>query len=321
MNSSKRPSAILRCARQCSPRLVPLAAVPLLALVACEGDPVDSAGVPVLDAPCDGTGLGPGDHERIQVIDGLERTWNIHIPPSADGTTPLPLVLNLHPFVLGGSDIFHEIWRVESGMEDRGDAEGFIVVHPEGTGSPTAWNAGEACCGEASEDDVDDVGFMLHLIDTVSAETCTDTKRVYSTGMSNGGYLSHRLACEHPDRITAIAPVVGSLSDELACTDGRAVPVLQISGSEDSLSSRAASVAHWVEANGCADEPDVVSNGAATCSTWTGCDDGVETTHCVVEGGGHCWFSDRDGQMSPGCDPVDFVSDQEVWDFFKRWSL
>ncbi|MFT5682874.1 MAG: polyhydroxybutyrate depolymerase [Myxococcota bacterium] len=296
--------------------LLPRLLCVLLPIFACRPDAIDST-VP----PCDGSGLGPGDYERSEIIDGLERTWTVHVPPSTDGTAALPLVLNLHPYVLGGNEVFHEIWRTESGMEPLADLEGFIVVHPEGTGLPAAWNAGEACCGDASADNVDDIGFLLYLIDSVSEETCVDARRIYATGMSNGGYLSHRLACEHPDRVAAIAPVVGSFSSELTCEDGRAMPVLQISGSEDSLESREASVARWAESNECDAVGEPQSSGDATCSTWTGCRDGVDVTHCIVEDGGHCWFSDHEQQMSPGCGPVDFISEQAAWDFFSRWSL
>ena len=273
-------------------------------------------------APCDGSGLGPGDYTRTETIDGLERSWSIHVPPGVDSVTPRPLVFNLHPFVLGGNDIFHEIWRNESGVEPLSDTEGFLVVQPEGTGGPAAWNAGEECCGEPSANGVDDVGFILGLIDRVSAEACVDSRRVYSTGMSNGGYLSHRLACEHPDRIAAIAPVVGSLSAELVCTEGRAVPVLIVSGSEDNLESREASATRWVEMNGCDPTPAVTEGQGpgAICRTWSGCDDGVDVTHCVVQDAGHCWFSDRT-QITPGCGPVDFVSERVAWDFMSRWTL
>lgn len=294
-----------------------LAAAALSACATPGAAPVDDDAT----APCDGSGLAPGDHVRTATIDGLERTWAIHVPPGSDGRTPLALVFNLHPFVLGGDEVLHNIWQNESGMEPLADAEGFVVVHPEGTGAPAAWNAGDACCGDASADDVDDVGFVVGLIDSVSAETCVDPRRVYSTGMSNGGYLSHRLACEHPDRFAAIAPTVGSFSEELACDDRRAVPVLQVSGSEDSLASREASVERWIELDGCDPTPAVSeARGDATCRTWRGCDDGAEVEHCVVEGGGHCWFSDR-SQISPGCGPVDFVTERAAWDFFQRWTL
>ncbi len=296
----------------------PLLLCPLLLALGCTPSKTDTS---VSAPPCDGSGLTAGDHARTQVVDGLERTWSIHLPPGADSTSALPVVLNLHPFVLGGNEVFHELWRTESGLEALADMEGFIVVHPEGTGDPAAWNAGQACCGDASADEVDDVGFLLHLIESVSQETCVDERRVYATGMSNGGYLSHRLACENPDRVAAIAPVVGSLSEELVCADGRAVPVLQISGSEDNLTSRQASVDHWVDANECTGQAQVTENGAATCTTATDCRDGVSVTHCVISEGGHCWFSDHQAQVAPGCDPVDFVSEQEAWDFFSQWAL
>lgn len=302
--------------------MLPSRLLGLTLLAACATPATDApADTDVAVAPCDGSGLAPGDHVRVETIDGLERTWAIHVPPTADGVTPLPLVFNLHPFVLGGNEVFHNIWQNESGVEALADEEGFIVVHPEGTGAPAAWNAGDACCGQASDDEVDDVGFVVGLIDRVSAEACVDTKRVYSTGMSNGGYLSHRLACEHPERFAAIAPNVGSFSDELVCAVGRAVPVLQTSGSEDSLESREAAAQRWVEMNACDPEPAVTeARGDAECRTWRGCDDDAEVTHCVVQDGGHCWFSDRD-QISPGCAPVDFVTERAAWDFFTRWAL
>jgi len=235
----------------------------------------------------------------------------------------LPLVLNLHPFVLGGAELFHNIWRSESGLTVKAEEAGFIVVQPDGTGAPAGWNAGEACCGEASENDVDDVGFIRHIVDLVAEQACIDPKRVYSTGMSNGAYLSHRLGCEAPDLVAAIAPVVGSFSSELSCIQDRPVPVLQISGSEDSLESRSAAVDRWVELNECTGEAvETYSQGTATCETWQSCNEGVEVTHCIVEGGGHCWFSDIDPQASPGCTASDDLVSQDVaWEFMSRWSL
>jgi polyhydroxybutyrate depolymerase len=273
---------------------------------------------------CAGPVLAPGDYTRTQVFDGIERTWTVHVPPLADASTRLPLVVNLHPFVLGGNATFHRIWRLESGLEALADVEGFVVVQPDGTGKPAAWNAGEACCGDASEQQVDDVGFVLALIEWVSAEACIDARRVYATGMSNGGYLSHRLACEAPDRVAAIAPVVGGFSAELLGVAGaRAVPVLQISGSLDNLPNRVEAVARWVASNECNPAPEVTyAKGTATCETWTGCRDGVEVTHCIVDGGGHCWFSDHPFQYTPDCDATeDLVSEHVVWQFLSRWQL
>ena len=283
---------------------------------------------PVVAAPgpggqCANDTLRPGRHLRSMTWEGVDRWYEISVPSTGVGSDSLPVVFNLHPFVLGGNPLFRAVWRHESGLAPLGSSEGFIVVQPDGSGSPTAWNGGDACCGEPSANDVDDVGFIRALLDEVAAETCVDRKRVYATGMSNGGYLSHRLACEASDFIAAIAPVVGSFSSELSCDLTRPVPVLQISGSEDSLQSREASVARWVELNGCVDAPVVTySEGTATCETWSRCEGGVVVEHCVVEGGGHCWFSDINPQASPGCSATDdLISQEAAWDFFRQWSL
>jgi polyhydroxybutyrate depolymerase len=163
----------------------------------------------------------------------------------------------------------------------------------------------------------------MALADEVATMACIDPKRIYSMGMSNGAYLSHRLACEQSSFVAAIGPVVGSLSVELECTLDRAVPVIQISGSEDSLPAREASFETWRDLNGCTDEAEeTYAVGDATCVTHDECDDGVEITHCVMWGGGHCFFSDIEGQWTPGCTPTtDLISPDVLWDFLQRWSL
>ena len=278
-------------------------------------------------APCTPGGLAPGSHAFVTTHDGLERRYRVHVPAGHEGT-PLPLVFNLHPLVLGGglvpdSDLFTRIWTHESGLDDVADVEGFVVVQPDGTGFPASWNAGDDCCSPANANEVDDVGFLRSLLDGVSGRTCVDRSRVYATGMSNGGFLSHRLACEASDWITAIAPVVGSFSDELTCELTRPVPVLQVTGTEDSFASRTASFERWVGLDGCTDAPEVTYQvGNATCVTHDTCDGGVEVGHCVVEGGGHCWFSDIAPQFTPFCGPRDDLDTPEmVWDFLRRWRL
>ena len=272
---------------------------------------------------CPHPGLKPGRHKRTTIWEGVERWYGINVPPASVSGKPLPMVLNLHPFALGGNPLYRRIWRHESGLADVGNAEGFVTVQPDGTGMPASWNGGEECCGEASANEVDDVGFIRHLIDLVAEETCIDRSRVYAAGMSNGGYLSHRLGCEASDVIAAIAPVVGSFSKELTCDLDRRVPVLQISGSEDNLDSRTESVERWLDLNDCTGDPVVTyQKGVATCHTWQTCADGVKVSHCIVEDGGHCWFSDIVPQATPGCRPMDdLVSQEMVWDFVSQWSL
>ena len=290
-------------------------------------DPATAVPAPSADAnaprPSAGCGqtLPAGVNSLSLEFGGETRTHDIYVPASYDADTPVPLLLNLHPLTLGG--LLHGIWTSESGLNPKAEAEGFVLAQPDGTGLPASWNAGQDCCAPASTNAVDDVGYIAALVEEIQDSLCIDTRRVYATGMSNGAYLSHRIACEYPGRLAAIAPVVGSLSTELGCADGRAIPVLQLSGSEDSLASREESVAHWVSANGCDGSTEQsYQQGAVTCTTHRNCDEGVEVTHCVVDGGGHCFYSDAPTQFTPGCGPRDDIVSQElIWEFLSRWRL
>jgi polyhydroxybutyrate depolymerase len=253
---------------------------------------------------------------------GMERTYDLMIPSGYVSTEPMPLLLNLHPFTLGGPWL-HEFWARVSNFNSKGDREGFLVVQPDGTGTPVSWNGGDECCSPPGTD-IDDVDFIAAVIDAVQNQICVDERRVVATGMSNGAYLAYRIACEVPDMLAAIAPVVGSLSTELTCSDGRAVPVLQLSGSEDSLDRRERSVARFLEINGCNDTTEMTyRQGDVTCTTHTACEEEVEVTHCIVEGGGHCFFGDSDFLLSlVGCEVRDDIVSQDlIWEFLSRWRL
>lgn len=274
--------------------------------------------------PSAGCGLGSlsaGTHAFNFVHDGRERFYEVHVPAIYEDQTATPLLLNLHPLVLGGP--LHVIWTNESKHNVKAEEAGFLVLQPDGIGSPSSWNGGDRCCSPANTEGVDDVGFIDALVQHTMDQLCIDERRVYATGMSNGGYLAHRIACEFPDRIAAIAPVVGSLSRELVCADGRGVPVLQLSGGADSLASRQQSVDDWIDVNQCSDATTITSEvGGVTCETHDDCKDGAVVTHCVVEDGGHCSFSDADPQLSPGCAArSDIVSQDLIWDFLSRWRL
>jgi len=137
--------------------------------------------------------------------DNLERSYIIYIPESYTGDDPVPVVLNFHGYTSNAQD--------QMGYGDFrtvADQENFLVVHPQGTIDPssgqTFWNA------QWFLDGVDDIGFVSALIDSLAGEYNIDLSRVYSTGMSNGGFLSHTLACELSDKIAAIASVTGSMT-------------------------------------------------------------------------------------------------------------
>lgn len=256
---------------------------------------------------CSGLMAGAGDSVETIPAGGMDRSYRLHVPASYDPTERTPLVLNFHGYT---SNAYQQ--EIYSGMSAKADAEGFIAVHPDGISS--SWNAGN-CCGVAQQTGVDDVGFVDALIDELEATYCIDASRIYATGMSNGGFMSHRLGCDLSDRIAAIAPVAGH-DVTLSCAPTRPVPVMHFHGTADGtvpFSGTGPTIASWVERNGCSNATSVTfNNGNTTCETHADCDAGAEVTLCTVTGLGHEW---------PGAfnNASDIVATDAMWPFFERF--
>ena len=172
--------------------------------------------------------LTPGDHTRTLQHDGRARSYIVHVPPKYDAK-PTPVVLAFH----GGGSNAEQMVRF-CGLNEKADKEGFIVVYPNGTGRierMLTWNGGN-CCAYAMWNNVDDVGFTRALLDDLATVANIDTKRVFATGISNGGIMCYRLASELSDRIAAIASVAGTMGVK-TCNPKRPVPVMHFHGTED----------------------------------------------------------------------------------------
>ena len=269
---------------------------------------------------CPPAALTAGDH-TIQVMHaGLKRTVLVHIPASLDLGAPAPLVLNFHGLTSNASQqVFF------SGMNPKADEAGFIVVYPEGVQS--SWNAG-ACCGAAIDQDLDDVGFVRALVAQLALTLCIDERRVYATGMSNGGFMSHRLACEAADVFAAVAPV-SAVNGMDSCTPGRSVPVMMFNGTLDPLvaygggglfGSAEQTFTDWSTRDLCGDAPKPgKSNGAASCQGHDICDAGVSVVFCTFQGMGHCWPGNP---FCPfGAASTDLSANDEMWTFFSQYTL
>ena len=261
---------------------------------------------------CTGMTAQPLDSEWTITVGSLQRKARVHVPTSYDPIARTPVVINIH-----GRTGWAQQQANLSRAIAKSDAEGFIVIHPEGTGSPTAWNAGGGCCDPAAANNVDDSGFISQLIDEAAARLCVDADRVYVMGLSNGGYLAHRLACEHADKIAAIGPVAGVISMP-TCNPTRPMPMMIVHGTADSIvqySWEAQTVNFWKVTNGCTTEAVTFTNGAASCVTHGGCTDGADVVMCTLDGVGHQWPG---GESLPflGANSNDLVATDAIWDFF-----
>ena len=211
------------------------------------------------------------------------------------------------------------------------------MVHPEGTEDATGttfWNA----FGSPTET-VDDLGFLSALIDSLGDEYDIDMHRVYSTGMSNGGFMSYLLACELSDKIAAIASVTGAMIDPtfLACSSTLPTPVMQIHGTADPTVPYLGSsgvlgieegVAYWVDHNNCNTTPietavpDVDLTDACTADhfLYEGGDEGSTVEFYRVNAGGHTWPGSHPF-ITVGVTNRDFSASAEIWRFFSQYSL
>lgn len=295
--------------------------------------PLDDTAAPVEDAPpvvdtstpkppasCTGLAAQPKDATWKIAVSGVDRELDVHVPASYDPTKPTPIVLDFHGFT---SDKGQQ--KILSRMIAKSDDAGFIAIHPLGTGVSRSWNAG-ACCGTAASEGTNDVAFVSAILDEAARRLCVDPKRVFATGMSNGGFMSHRLGCELSDRIAAIAPVAGVLGIK-ECAPKRPVPVMHFHGTADTLVPYegngamgfppvVATAEAWAKRNGCSGSPSTTfEKGDTVCRTWSVCKDGASVTLCTVDGGGHTWPG---GFPVPGAKTTNAISATDaMWTFFE----
>lgn len=271
--------------------------------------------------------------EKTLVHNDLEREYYVHVPSNYQDGDTWPLVINMHGY---GSNRAQQL--LYTGFNTVADDNSFIVVYPQGLADLTGTTHFNAYFAPS---DIDDVGFISQLIDQLYTDYNIDLSRVYSTGMSNGGFMSYRLACELPERIAAIASVTGSMLPVQVtnCNPGRPIPAMQIHGTNDATvpfaypggvggygEGIADVIGYWAENNTCNAVPDTTAiedivafdESTATKVTWTGCDADAEVQFYIVENGGHTW---------PGAFPVatlgvtnqDFAASPTIWEFFSRF--
>jgi polyhydroxybutyrate depolymerase len=262
----------------------------------------------------------------------MQRTYLLHLPSDYSATEALPLVIAMHGGFGSGPNLENQ-----SQLSVKADEENFIVVYPEGVAGPfniRTWNAGE-CCGYSAANNIDDVGFISALIDSLIAHYAVDTMRIYATGMSNGAFMSYRLACELSTKIAAIAPVAGSMAlDE--CLPAHSVPIIHFhsyldsnvpysggygDGVSDHYNPPLDSVLNvWSSANGCNIVQDtLVDDNNFTHIIWDNCECNASIEYYITHDGGHSWPGGNETVIG---DPVSNLQANDLmWDFFEDHPL
>ena len=186
------------------------------------GTAVSAATIAPRPSPgCDAPAPVPGVQIEHLTSNAVDRIYRRFIPPT-DVTGPMPLVLNLHGLL---SNIDQQV--AISGFETMAAPERFIVVTPQGVGTPPGWSFD----GTANNPDLT---FLNAVLDEVEANACVDTARIYATGLSNGGMMSSLLACYDADRIAAVGLVSGILHPG-GCQPSRPMPMLVLWGKQDGI--------------------------------------------------------------------------------------
>ncbi|MEK7737557.1 MAG: PHB depolymerase family esterase, partial [Pseudomonadota bacterium] len=290
----------------------------------------------------------PGSHALAIAVNGLERTFIVHVPAAYKPETPSPAVIMLHG---GGGTAGAAMWETEWAVKS--EKEGFLAVFPNAmardpsrpsnfAGNPQLWNDGSDRFypGQKAPDDV---GFIAAMLEDLSARFALDERRIFVTGFSNGASMSFRVGAELPDRIAAIAPVAGALWFDppifrhpvsMCYITGTADPLNLIEGGVPKLATGTSdrvrakpkppvsdSIRKWARALGCpaaaASTSDV--NGVRTeiCSAGPGA---AEVVYIAVDGLGHTWAGGRSllPESMVGKTSNKIRATDVIWEFFQK---
>ncbi len=269
---------------------------------------------------------------------GLTRQYMVHVPTRYNPAAPAPLLLVMHG---GGGNMQLQATESYYHQISKSEAVGFIAVFPNGyspfqSGKLATWNAGR-CCAGARDKNVDDVGFIRELLQRIHLQFNIDKSKVFATGMSNGGMMAFRLACEMPETFRAIAAVAGT-DNTVQCTPQTPVSILHIHARDDDhvlfeggagatfrdksnvtdFASVPDTIAKWVKLNACQPTPKrVLDKPDAHCERYTGCRNNVSVQLCVTETGGHSWPGGKKPRMfSSGRPSTAIAANDVMWDFF-----
>ena len=284
----------------------PLLVLLALVLATCAGCGTRAAVHPAAASP-------PAEHPcRPARGETMIGTAFLHVPPRA--RAPLPLVVAFH-----GARGTGEGFADESGLSRSADRHGFAVLYPTAGSSRRFWSLNRASSP-------DDVARLRALLPQAEQRACADPRRVYATGVSNGGGFAARVGCEMATTFAAVAPVAGGYSSLDPCPDGTRTSVLEIHGDADELvpyEGRGADhagdvrafVSGWARRDGCDARPRITRT--ARYVTWVvhrHCDAGYAVEHVKLEGTDHGWPGAK--PPWPHHHPSGVLAREIVWRFF-----
>jgi polyhydroxybutyrate depolymerase len=271
--------------------------------------------------------------EKTITVDGLSRTYLVNLPPNYNSSKDFSVVLALHGGGGSGSQC-----ESDYDLTTKANSENFVIVYPDGAQSDgllklRTWNAG-TCCDYAVEKNIDDVHFISVMIDELLKDYKINPKKVFVTGMSNGAMLSYRLACEIPNKITAIAAVSGPLSMKQPCSSTKPIPVLHIHSVLDqkvpvnggtgiagnTFPAVISGLTTWSKINECKTLAKVTKDDAGYKLTeWLDCKNNVRITYYLTKDGGHSWPGSVKSRILADEPSTVIKANDVIFDFFKQF--
>jgi polyhydroxybutyrate depolymerase len=307
-----------------------------------------ASGRPVPSSGCSMPAAAAVTEQRQDLtVDGVARSYLLTTPAPSPKPKPLPVVLDIHGLGEGAS-----IEAATTQFSPKAQADDFIAVFPQGTGSPVGWDINPSTSAHPNHD----IDYMNALLDTVEAHQCVDQSRIYSTGLSDGALLTSLLACTMANRIAAFAPVAGVVFNK-PCNPGRRVPILAFHGTADPIlyfnggvgtatlnnalsGSKApvpplpavnlhgkgypAAVQSWAAKDGCkARSTDTHVSTHVILRTYP-CPPGVAVEFYIVLGGGHAWPGSKISaalKSITGPSTFEINATDIIWKFFQQYRL
>lgn len=251
---------------------------------------------------------------------GVLREYYVYIPSSYTPSSNSPLLFVFHGYGSSATNILYY-----SNFQGLAEQDGYILVYPQGSllNGVTHWNVGGWTVGST----VDDVSFTEDIIDIIANEYYINTDRIYSTGMSNGGYMSYGLAC-NSTKFAAIASVTGSMTPEIDnnCAPDHPTPILQIHGLQDFTVLYTGAVwslsipdvmEYWSSFNTCDEEASTIINDLNDGSyilfdSYQNCSNSVGVELILHSTMGHTWPSINNHSIS---------ATEQIWSFFGKYDI
>ncbi|MDF1697599.1 MAG: PHB depolymerase family esterase [Saprospiraceae bacterium] len=274
-----------------------------------------------------------------------DRTYWVYIPAKNKLQSPAPLLFHLHGGGGTGKSTPNLTYNQFNKIADR---EGIIVVYPDAI--ERNWNDGRSQNIKPKNKDVDDVGFIVEIINTLKQKHSIDDSKIFTTGMSNGGFMSTRLLCDRADVFRGGAILTASISEEYLplCNPEMPVAVLVMNGTADPIvpykggnvrlykngKSRGKVLSNddflqfWQSKNNCDASPsnidlpnkDKKDGTTVQISTYSNCKSRGALQFYKIDGGGHTWPGSRQylNKRIIGNTSREINACDEIWTFFSN---